>query len=267
MGWGDELLAAGEAQRLYEEAGVKVAITHRSGQVRWHDLWRDNPAIATPREAETDPVQRLINGPNARPYHDATVPFTRRSGVRFTAWRARDHRGRIYLSESELSLGRRLRADLGPYWFIEPSPTVQSNPNKRWSFTRFQQLVSDPRETWVQPLHHDSTVLMGAFSTATPTFRDACGLLASAEGFVGTEGGLHHAAAALRVPAVVIFGGCMSVETFGYPEHVNLADDGPESPCGRWLPCAHCARAMERITVAQVLDAIRSLSPATAGAQ
>lgn len=255
LGFGDEIMAAGEAQRIYEQGGQKVAITDRSGAVRWSDIWRGNPAIASVEESRLGGVQRIRNGPNARPYN-ANMPFTAKSGVKFTDWRARDHRGRIYLTEDEIAIGRSVRERLGPYWVVEPSPSARSNPNKRWPFERFQALVGQVVAwRWVQPLHKESQPLDAVRSVSTATFRDACGLLASAEGYVGTEGGLHHAAASLGIPAVVIFGGCMSVETFGYPEHVNLADDGPESPCGRWLLCAHCTQAMDRISVDQVLAA------------
>lgn len=258
MGWGDEILAAGAAQRLYEDTGQKVAITDRGGAVRWNDIWLGNPAIATPTEAARGRVQFMQNGPNARPYHAKNVPLTRLSGVKFTDWRARDHRGRLYLTDAERERGRRLRAD-GPYWLIEPSPVAQSNQNKRWPFDRFERVAQRVPVRLVQLLHDDSHELMKVSGTRTPTFRDACGVLASAEGYIGTEGGLHHAAAALGIPAVVIFGGCMSVETFGYPEHINLADNGPESPCGRWMPCTHCVRAMAAISAAQVLDAVHWL--------
>jgi len=257
MGWGDEILAAGEAQRIFDETGQKVAITDRSGNVRWSDIWQGNPAIATIEESLGDHVQRIINGTNARPYN-ANVPFTAASGVAFTDWRARDHRGRIYLSERERGYGTRLRARVGPYWVIEPSLPAKGTPNKRWPFARFQAIVQRPADwRWAQLLHHDSRQLDGVDGVSTLTFRDACGVLASAEGYVGPEGGLHHAAAALGIPAVVLFGGCMSVETFGYPEHTNIADDGPESPCGRWLPCDHCTRAMLAISVDQVWDAVK----------
>lgn len=240
--------------------GRKVAITDRAGRVRWSDIWRGNPIIATPEESRRDDVQRILNGPNARPYN-ANMPFTRHSGVTFTNWRARDNRGRLYLTEQELDLGRRLRSSVGPYWVVEPSPTARSNPNKRWPYERFQMLVNRPTtERWVQPLHPESRQLDQAIGVNAPTFREACGILASADGYLGTEGGFHHAAAALGILAVVIFGGCMSVEALGYPEHVNLADDG--APCGRWLPCAHCRLAMEQISVDQVWDAVQMVKSA-----
>lgn len=253
-------MAAGEAQRVYDaDPSKRAAICDLHGDVRWHDLWDGNPILAKPDDvAAGEQVHRITNGVGCRPY--AVNPWTRQSGITFTDWRARDHRGKLYLTPSEIATGQVFRELVGPYWVIEPSPSRQSNPNKQWPWSRFVQVVQAQGPTWVQMIHADSKVLGRVELVSSPSFRAACAILAHAEGFLGTEGGLSHAAAALGIPAVVIFGGCMSVETFGYPEHVNLVNDGPESPCGRWLPCEHCQAAMERISVQRVVDAVTGVA-------
>src|SRR5262249_52788187 len=90
----------------------------------------------------------------------------------------------------------------------------------------------------------------------TATFRDALCILSLARLYVGPEGGLHHAAAALGVPAVVIFGGFSSPRATGYPWHSNIA--APGKPCGSIAYCAHCREAMASITVERVLEAARA---------
>lgn len=258
MGFGDEIMAAGQAQRAFEaDPSCRVAICEADGQrVRWHPVWLGNPAIADPGSVRRgERVQRIRSGIGCRPY--LQYPFTRDTGWRFTDWRANDHRGRIYLTSSELEAGRRLQAQ-GGYVLVEPSLARQSNPNKAWYRDRWQDLVQAcPGVRFVQMLHRDSEPLSGVALLETATFREACGVVASAAAVITTEGGLHHAAAALQVPAVVIFGGCASVQTTGYDGHVNLADPGP--PCGRYHPCAHCREAMARITVDQVVSALGSI--------
>ena len=77
---------------------------------------------------------------------------------------------------------------------------------------------------------------------------EACTALSGAAAAVLPEGGLHHAAAALGMPAVVIFGGMTSPANTGYDGHVNLFDPaGGESPCGQRVACAHCRAAMAAI--------------------
>jgi ADP-heptose:LPS heptosyltransferase len=243
-----------------------VAICDARWLVRWHPLWEGNPVIATPREvAGGEPVHKIQNAVNVRPY--LQKGFTHASGWRFTDWRAQDHRGKIYLSLKERALGIAAQQQHGPFVVIEPSPIAKSNPNKAWPREKFAGLIAACPDVRFAQIHHpESTTLDGAVQLGASTFRNACGILASAAAYVGPEGGLHHAAAALGVPAVVIFGGCASVKTTGYPEHVNLADDGPQTPCGRWVRCGHCVDAMAKITPERVANALREVMVRPAGA-
>jgi len=257
MGFGDEIMAAGHAQRVFDaDPSKRVAICDRNGRPRWDPLWEGNPIIAPPPRVEAgEPVHRIQNAIGCRPY--IRYPFTHSTGWTFTNWRAADHVGRLYLTERELAIGVDVRNALGRFVVLEPSPIAKSNPNKAWGFDRFVALVRAwPSQRFVQFKHPDSKLVPCVTAVPVETFRDACGVLAASAGYVGPEGGLHHASAVLGVPAVVIFGGCTSVRTTGYPMHINLADDGPGTPCGKWVPCAHCREAMARITVEQVKQAM-----------
>ncbi|MFH1718524.1 MAG: glycosyltransferase family 9 protein [Planctomycetota bacterium] len=55
--------------------------------------------------------------------------------------------------------------------------------------------------------------------------------VASYKVVVCAEGGISHIAAALNIPAVVIFGGFSDPEWTGYPDHVNITSD---------IECRHC---------------------------
>lgn len=259
FGYGDELMAAGHAQTVYDrDPSMRVAICNLKGRPRWDPLWDGNPVIARPDAVFAgEPVHRIHNAIGCRPY--IQYPFTHAIGWKFTAWRARDHRGRLYLDPRELDRGARTQERFGSFVVIEPSPIAASNPNKAWPADYFAQLVLlCPDVTFVQIAHPEARLLFHVVPVPVATFRDACGILQYAAAYVGPEGGLHHAAAALSVPAVVIFGGCCSVDTTGYPEHTNLADRGPETPCGRWRRCDHCARAMRAITPATVAESLRA---------
>jgi ADP-heptose:LPS heptosyltransferase len=85
--------------------------------------------------------------------------------------------------------------------------------------------------------------------------RQASAVLAGAALLISPEGGLHHAAAALGLRAVVIFGGFISPATTGYDLHRNFFTGG--QACGMRLACAHCAEAMARITPEEVAAAAR----------
>lgn len=252
-------MSAGHARRVFDaDPSKRVAVCDAVGRPRWSDVWLYNPIVAPPEAvARGEPVHRIVNAPGARPY--LHYPFTRETGWRFTDWCANDHRGQLYFSQEERARARRRSESLGPFVVIEPSLSADSNRNKAWIATRWFDLVHTVLDRhFVQFLHPDSEPLSGVTHIPTASFREACALLAFAEALVTTEGGLHHAAAALYVPAVVIFGGCASVTTTGYDGHINLAFG---EACGRYLPCAHCREAMQRITVADVTDAVRVVAP------
>jgi ADP-heptose:LPS heptosyltransferase len=257
MGIGDEILAAGQAQRAYDaDPSRLVAICGADGRARWHPIWDGNPIIAHPDTcAAGELVQCVINGPGARPY--IVYPFTKETGWTFNrAFKAREHIARLYLTREERTRGTEAMAAYGPYVLIEP---YTKHDNLRWPFERWTALVAACSDlTFVQHIHPDSTLVPGAHYEPA-TFREACGLLQSARLYVRSESGLCHAAAALGRPTVTIWGGCMDWEVLGgYPGQTGLVDREDGSPCGRWHPCPHCHAALARITVDEVVTAIRA---------
>jgi len=225
VGYGDEIMVTGEARRR-QEAG--------------------DPRIATPEAvARGLPVQTIVNGPGCRPYID----YGRTTATR---WAYRDWRatpGELY------DIERRKPRD---YVIVEPHIKAKASPNKDWGWARWQALVGRLDLDWVQLGPPSTRLLDGVRHIETATFLAACRALTGARAAVLPEGGLHHAAAALGVPAVVIFGAMTSPANTGYDLHVNLYEPaGGASPCGMRVPCGHCARAMAGIepeTVASHLE-------------
>jgi hypothetical protein len=247
MGWGDELMAAGQAARISRETGRKVAILDRHRQARVHELWEGLPFISP---VKGDGIVCIMNGSGCRPYIE--YPFTLEGGQRFTGWRARDNRPVL----SAAVAGER---DNQGFVLIEPTVKPLANQNKVWR--RWQEVVDGlPLVTFVQcgpaSVAGAQPLLGGRNVTFRPTahFIDAVRVLNQAALYLGHEGGMHHAAAALDVPAVVIFGGAPSVRATGYADHTNF---GGDAPCGNWLPCAHCAQTMNAITPEAVIQAVK----------
>ena len=252
-GYGDEIVAAGQAQRIHDTYGSRVQICGLDGTPRWHPIWEGNPIIARPEEPFVH-GQFLESGPGCRPY--IVYPFDERTGWTFNKdFKCRDHIAKLYLTDPERQRGEQARARYGPHVLIEPYTKHQ---NFRWPIERWDALVKAcPDLTFVQHTHRESIPVMGAHQEPA-TFREACGLLTGCDLYVRSESGLCHAAAALGIPQVTLFGGCMDPDVMGYyPQQTVIADTGDGSPCGRWLPCAHCHEAMRRITVAQVVEAMR----------
>ena len=255
MGYGDEILAAGQAQRWFDAYGASSVIVGQDDQPRWSEIWAGNPAILAPHEV-LPADHRIVNGPHCRPY--IIYPFTAATGWTFNrGFHARDHVAKIYLTADELHIGREVRQVYGPFVLIDP---WSKHENLRWSLGRWQALIdSRPDLTFVQQVYDcvdpPRRQLEHVRPVLTPSFRAACGLLASAALYVRGESGMCHAAAALGIPQVTIWGACMDWDVLGgYPKQLGVGVS--TAPCGAFAPCAHCALAMAAISIARVSRAM-----------
>lgn len=239
MGMGDEIMATARARALHERRGIRVRILGARRERRWHAIWEHNPRLVRPEERGN--FQFLVDGPGVRSYIAEKKP---------DRWVWRDvhpEPGEIYLAPHEAELA------VPGIVVIEPNLKPSASINKRWS--RWQKVVDKaPDLPWVQM--GTGPILRGVRHIPTPTFRDACGVMSKAALYVGHEGGLHHAAAALGVRAVVVFGGYISPAQTGYAMHRNLFT--AMNPCGSRTPCGHCRLAMDLITPDVVIEAIHA---------
>lgn len=253
MGWGDEIIVTGQAREMQErKPNAKVVVYDQHGYIRKHDIWANNPRIAT-RNERLGVTQDLKNCPGYRPYI---------AGKTETHWKWRPFRppvGEIYFSPEELSFVD-ARATKAPAVIIEPNIKQGASPNKDWGRSRWQRLANLLNAEGIKPTQLGSActqLLNGVHFIETPSFRHGCAVLARARSAILPEGGMHHAAAALKVPAVVIYGGYISPNQTGYPGQVALVSEG--EPCGARQACRHCIDAMAAITPEMVLAAYRSL--------
>lgn len=251
-------MATADAKRAYAKWGRRVVFGDGKRKF-WSEVFENNPKIARD-PGPGEPFVWVKNWPAQRPYVSGITQtrFIPRADFKVEP-------GEIFLTEEEKMLGQ------DGCVVIEPNvKTRYEGPrqfdigrNKEWAWDRWQRVVSDLDLPWVQLGSVDTRLLPGVRRFVTDTFRDALGAISRARLVVTTDGALMHAAAALGVPAVVLFGGFMSPENMGYGSHENIWN-GAE-PCGTHTGvCAHCRRAMESISVEQVKEAIgRALSKAT----
>jgi ADP-heptose:LPS heptosyltransferase len=245
MGLGDDIMATARVRAMNARDPAPVLITGLDGRPRWSEIWENNPKIARDPKRSG---QVLCDGPGARPHLD----YRRMTQERFFFKEVGLEPGEIFLTDQERSRGR-------PVVIIEPHVKQGASPNKDWGFNRFQSLVNArPELPWAQ-CDYGAPLLDGVEAIATVSFRDACGVLSGASAAVLPEGGLHHAAAALRVPAVVIFGAYIPPAVTGYENHVNLARDLPDVVgLNRSDPKAQAALAS--ISVEEVSAALDSIA-------
>lgn len=237
MGWGDEIIASGQARKLHEqhEGKRKVLIVDAFGQPRRNDIWLNNPRITS---NPTKEVVVLKNGPGLRPY-------IKEKGERKWTWKEFECPvGELYFSQEELSFASAYE----PFVILEPNLKEKASPNKHWGVERWKALAVILRQAGIKLAQFHSPhgmKIRDAQIITAPTFRHAAAVLGRARLAILHEGGLHHAAAALGVKSIVLFGGFISPKQTGYAAHSNFFTGG--EPCGLRVPCDHCAKAMKAI--------------------
>jgi len=253
MGAGDDVMASGMA-RGAQTRGRRIAFGDRR-RILWGPyseiVFRHNPNVAPPGSEHAPDIEWIE-------YYKGHRIYNQHSAARWV-WNY-DFKalpGQLFFSSSELAEGQRFGQG---FVLIEPNVPARKSVarNKSWIPGRYQQvahrLVRDCGRRVLQFEYEGMTdKLSDVMMARTQSLRDAYAILSNAALYIGPEGGLHHAAAALGVPAVVIFGGFIPPQVTGYDFHINLT--GGAQACGSLQNCLHCIEAMERITIDDVLHA------------
>ena len=243
MGLGDWLMASGDAKEANERTGKKVKLGD-GVRMSWDSqVFANNPRMAS--NSDTDVVW-VKNYQGHRPYLKGT-----KNGHMLFNDDYKPRVGEIYFNQLEKKNIDKIDKD---YIVVEPNVkrVYAHTVNKAWH--GWEELFKHDLP-WLQL--GDVTVNRYTNWKETATFRDALKVLSKAKLFVGTDGGLHHAAAALGIPSVVIWTGFTSPRHLGYDTHRNI-HDGSE-PCGTYdSVCQHCLLKSKAITVEQVLDAVNT---------
>ena len=157
----------------------------------------------------------------------------------------------MFLSDAEREFAEPYRGKV----LIEPRTKVVGN--KDWFPDRWQALVDQTDIDYVQAGSPGIVPLNGVRYVPTTTFRQAMAILAVSKAFVGTEGALHHAAAALDIPAVVLWSHFIHPDFTGYEGQRNIRH--ADGWCGSRLACQECRESMRRISVAEVAEHLREI--------
>jgi hypothetical protein len=243
MGLGDWLMASGDAKEANERTGKKVKLGDGVRMFLDNQIFANNPRMAS--NSDTDVVW-VKNYQGHRPYLKGT-----KDGRLLFNDDYKPRVGEVYFSQLEKKNIDKIDKD---YIVVEPNVkrVYAHTVNKAWH--GWEELFKHDLP-WLQL--GDVTVKRYTKWKETNTFREALQVLSKAKLFVGTDGGLHHAAAALGIPSVVIWTGFTSPRHLGYDTHRNI-HDGSE-PCGTYdSVCQHCLLKSKAITVEQVLDAVNT---------
>jgi hypothetical protein len=275
MGLGDALMASAQVRVANELTGKRIALGD-GRKLRWGkpemEVFQGNERLYHPGHPINNSAARwLRNYSGSRPYIDRErmerefegvfpgKPFTTkvsdaRLPWRYTDWEARTNGpGELYLTDKELEWGK-AQLPAMPTIIIEPGTKPGASPNKNWGWDKYAE-VSDGLSKLMEVRQFNAQALLpGAESITTSSFRQACSVLAASRIYLGAEGGLHHAAAALGVPAVVYYGGMHKSSMTGYDSQEFLEREG--EPCGQRVICQHCIEIANDISPAEAFAAI-----------
>ena len=266
MGHGDQLLATGFARGAYER-GESIAFGDPVQQrIEWDhhspEIFRGNPNIAEPGTENHGAANlKWIHFCRGHRIYNRDDNANQRWIWNYDF---RPPRGELFFSPEERLDAAQAVGKEG-FVVVEPHAALHKTvePNKTWPEERFQHVAHQLRRDGHDVVQFEysgiKVRLRHARLVPTKSFRRALALLERAALIVVSEGGLHHGAAAVNVPAVVLFGGFIPPQITGYDGHANLAAEDQGPPCGKYVPCAHCISAIRSISAERVLEAARGL--------
>jgi hypothetical protein len=135
--------------------------------------------------------------------------------------------------------------------------------NKQWFPERFQEVVNALKEKFefVQLGAASDPALDGVRDLRGQTkVRESAAVLANCRLFLGNVGFLMHLARAVECPSVIIFGGREAPWQSGYTGNLNLYSAEPCAPCWLWNKCDHHHVCMDKISAADVIQAVENVA-------
>jgi len=235
-----EIVALGDGQRVIWDHNSEV-------------IFRDNQNLLRPDARSIPSNVRWI------PFYKGQRQYNRQDSANerwVWNYNFRPTPGEFIFSAEENGMLKYVPQD---FILIEPNVAEKiSGPNKQWQLERFQAVCDLLKRDGYQVAQFQYAAMRHGLRKITiiPTkgFRQAISALRRAKLVICSEGGLHHAAAAVERRAVVLFGGFIPPQVTGYDFHENIAVG---EACGKYVRCQHCLDAMNKISVEEVYEAAK----------
>ncbi|CAA6604936.1 hypothetical protein MTBLM1_40140 [Rhodospirillaceae bacterium LM-1] len=182
--------------------------------------------------------------------------------------RPRGLQGELYFSPEEESHADRLLDGaglaVGGFIVIEPGTktdyfgTLRAWPMERWQETLDILQLQLPDIRVAQIGFSSSPLLAGVADLRGTNFRTAAAIIARARLFLGSDGGMMHAARAVNTNAVIVWGGLCEPGLLAYEDFHRIIHKRVDcSPCGLLGNCPNGHLCMSGILAQEVADAIR----------
>lgn len=259
MGWGDDLMWLGEANKVHEDN--PDAVIHDGRE--YSELWKHTPWVVSPSYKGPERKIEVPRKPGGNRWY---IKGWGNGKVLYKKYDPIPAPYEVLPEERQWALEELEKAGVnGPFVLINPDTknTTFAN-NKQWGLKKWNTLAEKLTEWGVtcvrtKPpgatrdvsgyVEYKVPELEHCVNITTPSIRHAFAILDQSSAVVTSEGGLHHAAAALDKKAFVIFGGVSSVDSTGYKNsnQTYYTYDHPLTPCGSQRDCQHCKEAMDSI--------------------
>ena len=266
MGVGDALMAVGEVKELKKKKPNAKFIIGDGNRSYWNEVFDNNPDIIRGSEEKNyNDVIWIKNYEGNRPYKNYGDSFPK-DNYNWKKYKAL--RGEFYFTNKEIAVAEKvitaIKKNIGQKKIIFIEPHVKKRlgyENKDWGFHNWQKVVDElnPIYTFLQITYEGRQSIKGSININGLNFRTSSAILSMCDLFLGTEGGMAHAAAATNRNAVVIWGGHISPDITGYDFHNNLFNKHPLSPCGSKNVCKHCLEELKKISTEQVIKEIKKI--------
>lgn len=258
MGFGDAIMATALARGFHAQGKRAAFFAPKENHctIKWtgycEDIFKNNPNIARPgQEGETEIVWL--------PHYKKQFPYCQFDGKK-NRWNwnfdFRAQPGEFFFTADEL-----VPFVNPPFIVIEPNIAWQRqvNFNKDWGEGKYEAVAARLMKQGhrvVQFIHGNSRrKIAGAVHLKSASFHQAAAVMSKASLIIAPEGANHHAAAALKVPAVIPWGDWSPAQTMGYAGQIKLTGSKPQQACGNHANCVHCRQVMNSITVEDVYQA------------
>lgn len=166
----------------------------------------------------------------------------------------------IFLTKKEFNSGNDLISKFKNPIVI--NPTGAFSKNKEWFFDRWNEVVRKSKQyTFIQVGIESEPLIEGVKDFRVGfSLREQLAILANTKLYVGVDSFWAHAAAALNVKGVVLFGASTPV-VWGHDNNTNVYKAISCSPCIDWIcdsECPYSKKCMRLITVDEVVNVIKS---------
>lgn len=276
MGYGDTLMALGDARKRWLEDGVHSAIGDGIALTDLQGLDVGLPYIIRSQEEALMPgTSWIMSKPGLRPYINYAAMRSAAKAHGFiinkpsklvsrlgryiwnTAYKASP--AEIVFTDAELELVDSWQ-QRGPFVVVEPFIKESAPTSKQFPIEKMKEIVKTLSEEvsvfQISPMNRPS-LYDGIARINARSFRETLAYMRASSLYIGPEGGLHHGAAAVGTRAVVLFGGYIPPSVTGYDFHINLTG-GTSRFCGVKHNCRHCASAFSNIRPADVIKEART---------